>query len=83
MQMEYVKMIWDFMGEAGQSTANHFEIHLKEFLSRDQIPFKQIGTETPIQGQHSLVYLIVEMTYVAQLRAALKPHRGQKVVLED
>lgn len=79
--MEYVKMIWDFMGEDGHSTANHFEIHLKEFLSRDQIPFKEIGTETPIEKRHSLVYLIVEMGYVDQLRAALKPHRGQKVSL--
>ncbi|WP_417359286.1 hypothetical protein [Galbibacter sp.] len=81
--MEYVKMIWDFMGEAGQNTAKHFEIHLKEFLSRDQVPYKKIGMETPIEQQHNLIYLIVEMSYVDQLRAALKPHRGQKVTLED
>lgn len=79
--MEYVKMIWDFMGEAGQNTANHFEIHLKEFLSRDQIPYIEIGTQTPVEKQHSLVYLIVDMIYTEQLRAALKPHRGQKVSL--
>lgn len=79
--MEYVKMIWDFMGEAGQNTAIHFEIHLKEFLSKDQIPYIEIGTQTPVEQQHSLVYLIVDMSYTEQLRAALKPHRGQKVSL--
>lgn len=79
--MEYVKMIWDFMGESGQNTAEHFKIHLKEFLSREQIPYQEIGTQTPIAQQHSLVYLIVAMPYVDQLRAALKPHRGQKVTL--
>lgn len=81
--MEYVKMIWDFMGEAGLKTAGHFEIHLKEFLTRDKIPYREIGTETPIEDQHNVVYLIVEMSYVDQLRKALKPHRGRRVIIEE
>jgi len=33
-----IKLIWDFRGQAAVKTAEHHEIHLKEFLDKKIMP---------------------------------------------
>ena len=33
--MRQIKLIWDFRGQAAAKTAEHHEIHLKEFLDKE------------------------------------------------
>ena len=38
--MRQIKLIWDFRGQASAKTAEHHEIHLKEFLEKEDYPLK-------------------------------------------
>jgi hypothetical protein len=33
-----IKLIWDFRGEVAAKTAEHHEIHLKEYISIEKFP---------------------------------------------
>ena len=37
--MQKIKLIWDFNGVDSLNTAKHFNIHLKEFLEKEEILF--------------------------------------------
>jgi hypothetical protein len=71
-----IKLIWDFRGPASAKTAEHHEIHLKEFISIEKLPLNITGFE--IQNEmHAIVYMVVTDDYMIAVRDALKPHRGE------
>jgi hypothetical protein len=79
--MRKLKLIWDFRGPAGQKTAEHHLIHLKEYIEVNQLNITITGVES-LNDMHSLAYLVVDESDMKPIRDSLKPHRGQ-VYSED
>lgn len=73
--MRKIKLIWDFRGAASSKTAEHHEIHLKEFLINENYSL-QITGFTEINDMHAIAFLVVEEKDMIRFRDALKPHRG-------
>ena len=73
--MRKIKLIWDFRGEAAAKTAEHHEIHLKEFLETEKYALQITGFEV-VNEMHAIAYLVVEEKDMITFRDALKPHRG-------
>ena len=74
--MRKLKLIWDFKGPAGQKTAEHHLIHLKEYIEINKLNITITGVET-ISDMHSLAFLVVDESEMKPIRDSLKPHRGQ------
>ncbi len=74
--MRKIKLIWDFRGEASAKTAEHHEIHLKEFLEKENYILKITGFEI-FNDMHAIAYLVVEEADMIVFRDALRPHRGE------
>lgn len=74
--MRKIKLIWDFRGQAATKTAEHHEIHLKEFLEMEKHPLKITGFEI-INEMYAIAFLVVEEKDMITFRDALKPHRGE------
>ncbi|MFL1012965.1 hypothetical protein [Flavisericum labens] len=74
--MRKLKLIWDFRGPNAHLTAQHHEIHLKEYINSEKLNIHNTGVEemTPM---HSIAFLVVNEDKMKPLRDALKPHRGQ------
>lgn len=71
-----IKLIWDFRGPASAKTAEHHEIHLKEYIAIEKLPLDITGFE--IQGEMlAIAYMVVTDDHMVQVRDALKPHRGE------
>ena len=71
-----IKLIWDFRGPASAKTAEHHEIHLKEFIAIEKLPLNITGFE--IQNEmHAIAYMVVTDDFMIAVRDALKPHRGE------
>ena len=74
--MRQIKLIWDFRGEASAKTAEHHEIHLKEYISIEKLPLNITGFE--IKNEiHAIAFMVVTDEIMIQVRDALKPHRGE------
>lgn len=74
--MRQIKLIWDFRGPASGKTAEHHEIHLKEYIAIEKLPVNITGFE--IQGEmQAIAFMVVTDENMIQVRDALKPHRGQ------
>lgn len=71
-----IKLIWDFRGEAAAKTAEHHEIHLKEFLEAEKYTLQITGFEIRNE-MHAIAFLVVEEQDMITFRDALKPHRGE------
>lgn len=69
-------MIWDFRGPAATKTAEHHEIHLKEYIAMEKLPLEITGFET-LNDMHAIAYVVVTDAEMIQVRDALKPHRGE------
>ena len=74
--MRKIKLIWDFRGPAAQKTAEHHEIHLKEYIAIEKLPLEITGFET-INDMHAIAFVVVTDAEMIQVRDALKPHRGE------
>ena len=74
--MRKIKLIWDFRGPSAAKTAEHHEIHLKEFLEKENYLLKTTGFEI-VNDMYALVYLVVEEADMISFRDALRPHRGE------
>ena len=74
--MRKLKLIWDFRGPAGQKTAEHHLIHLKEYIQIQKLDITITGVEN-ISDMHSIAYLVVNEDDMKPIRDVLKPHRGQ------
>jgi hypothetical protein len=71
-----IKLIWDFRGEASAKTAEHHEIHLKEYISIEKLPLNITGFE--IKNEiHAIAFMVVTDENMISVRDALKPHRGE------
>lgn len=73
---QQLKFIWDFRGPNAKKTAEHHEIHLKDFLTMNAMENNKTGVEQ-VNEFHYLAYLVVDATQMKDLRDRLKPHRGQ------
>jgi hypothetical protein len=76
-----LKLIWDFRGSASAKTAEHHEIHLKEYISIEKLPLNITGFEV-INEMHAIAFMVVTDDYMITVRDALKPHRGEVYLLE-
>lgn len=74
--MRQIKLIWDFRGEASAKTAEHHEIHLKEYISIEKLPLNITGFE--IKNEiHAIAFMVVTDENMISVRDTLKPHRGE------
>ncbi|MDG2433159.1 hypothetical protein [Flavobacterium sp.] len=71
-----IKLIWDFRGPTAEKTAEHHEIHLKEFIAIEKFPLTITGFEVKGEMQ-ALAFMVVTDEYMIQVRDTLKPHRGE------
>ncbi|OMP31294.1 hypothetical protein [Mangrovimonas sp. DI 80] len=74
--MRKLKLIWDFRGPAALKTAQHHEIHLKEYIRMQNLDIEITGVET-LSDMHSIAFLVMDESQMKPIRDALKPHRGQ------
>ena len=68
-------MIWDFRGPAATKTAEHHEIHLKEYITIEQSPLNITGFEI-LNEMHAIAFMVVTDDNMISVRDALKPHRA-------
>ncbi len=74
--MRKIKLIWDFRGPTSAKTAEHHEIHLKEYIAIEQLPISITGFEI-LNDMHAVAFMVVTDENMIQTRDALKPHRGE------
>lgn len=74
--MRKIKLIWDFRGPDAATTAEHHEIHLKEYIVIEKLPLNITGFE--IKNElHAIAFMVVTDENMIPVRDALKPHRGE------
>jgi hypothetical protein len=71
-----IKLIWDFRGSASAKTAEHHEIHLKEYIAIQKLPIDITGFEI-LNEMYAIAFMVVNEESMIQVRDALKPHRGE------
>ena len=71
-----IKLIWDFRGQAAEKTAQHHEIHLKEYIIAENLPLNITGFNI-INEMHTTAFMVVTDAEMITVRDALKPHRGE------
>jgi len=74
--MRKIKLIWDFRGPASAKTAEHHEVHLKEYIIAEKLPIDITGFEAKNE-MHAIAFMVVTDNEMIQVRDALKPHRGE------
>jgi len=74
--MRKLKLIWDFRGPNALRTAEHHEIHLKEYIVIQKLDISITGVEK-FNDMHAIAFLVVNETNMKPIRDRLKPHRGQ------
>lgn len=74
--MRKIKLIWDFRGPAAAKTAEHHEIHLKEYIAIEKLSLKITGFAI-LNDMHAIAYMVVTDEHMIPVRDALKPHRGE------
>ena len=81
-QPKEIKLIWDFRGPASSKTAEHHEIHLKEYIVAEKLSPNITGFET-FGEMHSIAFMVVTDKTMIQVRDALKPHRGEVFSIDN
>ena len=71
-----IKLIWDFRGPAAYKTAEHHEIHLKDFIKTEGLDLLNITGTEQISEMHSLAFWVVTESDMLKFRDILKPHRA-------
>ena len=71
-----IKLIWDFRGPASAKTAEHHEIHLKEYIVVEKLSLNITGFKIQSEMQ-AIAFMVVPEENMIQVRDALKPHRGE------
>lgn len=74
-----IKLLWDFRGPASSKTAEHHEIHLKEYIAIERLPISITGFEV-LNEMYAIAFMVVTDEHMIQVRDALKPHRGELYV---
>ena len=70
-----IKIIWDFYGDKAEKTAQHHEIHLKEFMEKHQLKILNSGVQSAADF-HFMAFMTIDEKNVVVVRDALKPHRA-------
>ncbi|WP_452226387.1 hypothetical protein [Lacinutrix cladophorae] len=76
--MRKLKLIWDFRGPSAEKTAQHHEIHLKEYVKNQSVNVDLTGHEI-INNMYSIAFMIINEEDKKTFRDTLKPHRGEWV----
>ncbi len=71
-----IKLIWDFRGPEAKKTAEHHEIHLKEYLQIEDLDVTITGCKH-VNDMYSIAFLVVTEDQMISVRDALRPHRGE------
>lgn len=71
-----IKLIWDFRGQASEKTAQHHEIHLKEYIIAEKLLMNITGFNF-INEMHAIAFMVVIDDEMIAVRDSLKPHRGE------
>ncbi len=71
-----LKLIWDFRGAFAAKTAEHHEIHLKEYIQSEKLLLNITGFQV-IDEMYAIAFMVVEEANMIAVRDALKPHRGE------
>ncbi len=71
-----IKLIWDFRGPVAAKTAEHHEVHLKEFIATEKLSTNITGFKI-IDDMYAIAFMVVTDENMIQVRDALKPHRGE------
>ena len=71
-----IKLIWDFRGAVAAKTAEHHEIHLKEYISAEKLSLSITGF-TILNEMHAIAFMVVTDENMIAVRDKLKPHRGE------
>ena len=71
-----IKLIWDFRGAVAAKTAEHHEMHLKEYIKVEKLLLNITGFQI-INEMHATTFMVVEEANMIAVRDALKPHRGE------
>jgi hypothetical protein len=71
-----IKLIWDFRGVTAAKTAEHHEIHLKEYISTEKLQLNITGF-TIINEMNAIAFMVVTDENMIAVRDKLKPHRGE------
>lgn len=74
--MRKIKLIWDFRGEVAAKTAEHHEIHLKEFIEAEKLALNITGFEI-LNEMYAIAFMVVEEKDMITVRDSLKPHHGE------
>lgn len=74
-----IKLIWDFRGTVAAKTAEHHEVHLKEFIQKEKLDLDITGFKI-IDEMYALAFMVVNEEDMIIVRDALKPHRGEVYV---
>lgn len=77
-----IKLIWDFRGPASAKTAEHHEIHLKQYILSEKLSPNITGFET-FGEMHAIAFMVVTEDKMIQVRDALKPHRGEVFSIDN
>ncbi|MFO7720003.1 MAG: hypothetical protein R6W85_06150 [Gillisia sp.] len=71
-----IKLIWDFRGPAAHKTAEHHEIHLKDFIKTEKLELLNITGVEQISEMHYTAFWVVPESDMKKFRDILKPHRA-------
>ena len=65
---------WDFFGPRADGTAQHFLIHLREFLKKNECPDMPTGLRSEDVG-HQAVYCTPPADFATSIERSLRPRR--------
>lgn len=71
-----IKLIWDFRGPSAARTAEHYQKHLEEFITFEELKFDITGFQH-LSEFHSIAFLVVAEFEMKEVREILKPNRGE------
>ena len=73
-----IKLIWKFYGDDALNIAEHHLIHLKEYISKENIDVIEISTEL-VNDMTAISFVIIESIFLENIRQNLKPNEGYLV----
>ncbi len=71
-----IKLIWDFRGPNALLTAQHHEIHLKDFIKTENLQDWNITGFEQINEMHTIAFWVIPESEILKFRDILKPHRA-------
>lgn len=69
------RLVWDFFGPHSKPTAEHFLVHLRQFLEREGLQGLPCGCDSPSLLQSSAWCEIIDVEATELLTRALRPKR--------